>query len=168
MSRIDRVERSAVVVVGAGAAGLTVALGCHDRPVVLLARGAPGKDGASAMAQGGIAAAVGPADEPRRHAVDTLAAGDGLASPSVVDLLTAGAPEAIEGLVELGVTFDRDPAGALELGREAAHDTARIVHAAGDGTEPRSAERSGGPWAAPPTFGSRALPRTTFWCRGAE
>ncbi len=126
-----------VVVVGAGAAGLTAALGCAPRRVVVLTKtrlSATGGGGASVWAQGGVASAVGDDDDPALHAADTLAAGAGLNDPRIVRLLTGEGPRRIRGLLALGARFDRDGAGRLALGREAAHSRRRIVHAQGDAT----------------------------------
>ncbi|MGH7341376.1 MAG: FAD-dependent oxidoreductase, partial [Candidatus Rokuibacteriota bacterium] len=70
---VDAVATSDVLVVGSGLAGLTAALGLADRDVTLVTKGRLGRDGASRLAQGGIAAAVGRDDAPDRHAADTLA-----------------------------------------------------------------------------------------------
>lgn len=118
-----------VVVVGSGLAGLAVALELAPLRVHLVTRGVLGADGATGWAQGGIAAAVGPADSPADHARDTLAAGAGWSEPRAVEALTAAGPAAIAWLQARGVDFDRDGAGDLALGREAAHGRARIVHA---------------------------------------
>ncbi len=128
------VEVSDVVIVGGGAAGLATALAIDGRRVRLLAKGAPGADGASAMAQGGIAAALGAGDSAARHAADTIEAAGELAVEGAVDALTLGARDWIETLERLGTGFDRGPDGELALGREAAHRLARIVHAEGDRT----------------------------------
>lgn len=123
-----------LVIVGAGIAGVCAALAAAPRPVLLLSRGGDeGRDGtaASAMAQGGIAAAVGPADSAALHAGDTVAAGAGHNHAAMVQLLVAAAPEAIRWLQLLGVRFDRD-GEHLQLGREGGHGLARVVHAGGD------------------------------------
>jgi len=122
------------VVVGAGLAGLMTALHLAPEPVVVLARTPLGSGIASAFAQGGIAAALGDDDDPFLHAADTVAAGDGLADPDVVERITAAAPAAIEELVRRGVVFDRGADGRFLLGLEAAHCRRRIVHAGGDRT----------------------------------
>ncbi|MDH3402968.1 MAG: L-aspartate oxidase [Acidobacteriota bacterium] len=132
--RVERVEHAEVLVVGGGAAGMSAALACDDRHVRLLVTGEPGGDGASALAQGGIAAALAADDSPRLHAADTLAAGGGLADPRAVEILTAAAGEAIRRLQGLGARFDVDARGRLALGREGAHGRSRIVHARGDAT----------------------------------
>src|SRR5689334_20355996 len=122
------------VIVGGGLAGLMTALRLAPQPVILLAKVPLTEGAASAWAQGGIAAAVGEDDRPSLHAADTLAAGDGLADPAVASRIAAAAPAAIIELERHGVVFDRDPAGRLALGLEAAHARRRIVHVAGDGS----------------------------------
>ncbi len=122
------------VIIGGGLAGLMTALRLAPRPVILLAKVPLSEGAASAWAQGGIAAAVGEDDRPALHAADTLAAGDGLSDPAVASRIVAAAPSAIIELERHGVVFDRDPAGRLALGLEAAHARRRIVHVAGDGT----------------------------------
>jgi len=87
-----------VVVIGAGAAGLSAALGLAPHRVTLLTRGRLGSSGASPLAQGGIAAALGPEDGPGLHARDTLDAGAGLCDPALVEILTGGAARHIERL----------------------------------------------------------------------
>jgi L-aspartate oxidase len=122
------------VIVGGGLAGLMTALRLAPQPVILLAKVPLTEGAASAWAQGGIAAAVGEDDRPSLHAADTLAAGDGLTDPAVASRIAAAAPTAIIELERHGVTFDRDAAGRLALGLEAAHARRRIVHVAGDGS----------------------------------
>jgi L-aspartate oxidase len=119
------------VVVGGGIAGLSTALsldGC------VVASGGPVGDGASRLAQGGIAAALGPGDAPAQHAADTLRVSAGLAAEDVAALVTDAAPRRIAWLREIGVAFDLDANGSLVLGREAGHGRHRIVHAGGDRT----------------------------------
>ncbi len=122
-------EESAVVVAGAGVAGLSAALAAADAgaSVLVLAK-ASHTSSNSYVAQGGVAAAVGPGDDPALHAADTLAAGRGLCRPSAVQLLTEEAPTRIAELRRLGVAFDDG------LGREGGHSHARVVHAGGADT----------------------------------
>jgi len=118
-----------VVVVGAGVAGLSAALAAADAgaSVHVLAK-ASHTNSNSYAAQGGIAAAVGPDDDPSLHAADTLAAGRGVCRPSAVQLLAEKAPAHIAELRRLGVRFDDG------LGREGGHSRARVVHAGGADT----------------------------------
>ncbi len=130
---IDNViETDGALILGAGIAGLFTALKLAPLPCLVLAGSAPGTSGSSAWAQGGIAAAVGEGDSWQSHAADTMAAGAGLCVPEIVDLVAREAPGRIADLVEYGAPFDRDAAGKLALGLEAAHSRARIVHVGGD------------------------------------
>ncbi|HEU4516369.1 MAG TPA: L-aspartate oxidase [Steroidobacteraceae bacterium] len=119
------------VVVGGGIAGLSTALSLEG---CVVASGATIGDGASRLAQGGIAAAIGPGDSPALHAADTLRVSAGLAAADVSSLVSAAAPGRIDWLRQKGVEFDRSAEGGLALGREAGHGRHRIVHAGGDRT----------------------------------
>ena len=118
-----------VLVVGAGAAGLYAALCLPDRFQVGLITKDTLSTGASDWAQGGIAAAIDPADSPRLHIEDTMRAGAGLCDWDAVEFLVDQAPECIQSLVDLGVAFDRKQ-GNLALTLEAAHSRPRVLHAA--------------------------------------
>jgi L-aspartate oxidase len=122
-------EGSDVVVAGAGVAGLSAALAAADggASVLVLAK-ASHHSSNSYAAQGGIAAAIGPGDDPALHAADTLTAGRGLSRPSAVRLLTEEAPARIADLRRLGVAFDEG------LGREGGHSHERVVRAGGADT----------------------------------
>ena len=122
-------DRSDVLVAGAGVAGLSAALAAADAgaSVLVLAK-ASHRSSNSYAAQGGVAAAIGPDDDPALHAADTLAAGRGLCRPSAVRLLTEEAPVQIEELRRFGVRFDEG------LGREGGHSRDRVVHAGGADT----------------------------------
>lgn len=122
------------MVVGSGVAGLITALRLAPLPVLLVTEGALGAGGATAWAQGGIAAAVGPDDDAGLHAQDTLAAGTGLGDPRVARDVAAEAATIIGMLRQWGVPFDQDAGGKPALTLEAAHSRRRILHAGGDGT----------------------------------
>lgn len=121
-----------VIVIGSGLAGLMTALSLAPLPVLLLTKAGLGQSASSPLAQGGIAASVGPDDNAALHLSDTLAAGDGLCDVAVVSAVVSEAPAAIAQLEKLGVVFDRNADGTLALGLEAAHSRNRIVHAGGD------------------------------------
>ena len=127
MTEITRLD--APLVVGAGVAGLTVALGLPRAYVVTVA-----EMGSTWWAQGGIAVALSPDDSPRQHADDTLNVSGGLGVERMVDLLTGGGPQAVRNLMALGAEFDRDENGELLLAREGGHQTRRVLHADGDAT----------------------------------
>ncbi|WP_374307932.1 L-aspartate oxidase [Methylocella sp.] len=122
----------ACIIIGAGLAGLSTALALAPAPVVLLSKEALGAQASSVLAQGGVAASVGPDDDVELHLSDTLKAGDGLVDAEAARKILSAAPAAIERLARLGAPFDRDAAGRLALGLEAAHSRRRIVHAGHD------------------------------------
>jgi L-aspartate oxidase len=124
-----RWERDAdVVVVGSGAAGLSAALAAagHGLRVLLISKEGLG-GGATPLAQGGLAAAIGPGDTVARHQQDTLTAGAGLCDPAAVATLVSEAPAEIDRLAAFGAQLERAP-----LHLEGGHSRRRIVHAGGD------------------------------------
>ncbi len=131
--RFDQVLESDVIVVGSGIAGLSTALDLAPARVIVLTKGVPG-GGSTAYAQGGIAAAVAKDDAPRTHAADTIAVGGGLNDPDAVNVLTVSAAGRVADLVNLGVSFDAESGGLLDLGREGGHSRRRVLHAGGDAT----------------------------------
>lgn len=148
-----------LLVIGAGVAGISCALAAAraGNHVVLVTPGllggsATGTEGSevsglatsaelralaggnTALAQGGIAAAIGASDSAAEHCVDTLAAGAGLVDPAAAGVLAAEGVDAVRALLAGGFEVDRDASGAPSLGLEAAHRRSRIVHAGGDRT----------------------------------
>ena len=134
--------RAPLIVVGAGIAGLSAALAAAPHPVLLLSRTRPvrdvSNDAATALAQGGIAAALAATDSAAAHGEDTLIAGAHHNDREAVRYLCGQAPHAIDWLRQLGVDFDCiGDSDGLDLGREGGHRCARIVHAGGDATGAR-------------------------------
>jgi L-aspartate oxidase len=124
-----RWEREAdVVVVGSGAAGISAALAAagHGRRVLLLTKEGIG-DGSTPLAQGGLAAAIGPGDDQGLHRRDTLAAGAGLCDPAAVASLVAEAPGEIARLAGRGARLEHETPHL-----EGGHSRHRIVTAGGD------------------------------------
>jgi L-aspartate oxidase len=121
------------VVVGAGVAGLRAAIGlAHGGNVLVLAKGAV-TESATAVAQGGIAAALSDEDKISLHEQDTIRAGDGLCNPEAVRILVEEGPHYIHELITWGTEFDRTGT-KLSFTREGAHSRSRILHANGDST----------------------------------
>ncbi len=121
-----------VVVIGAGLAGLTVALQLAEtRPVVVLAKRGLA-EGATAWAQGGIVGVLGADDSIESHVHDTQDAGAGLVDEHTARFIATNSAAAIEWLVQRGVPFSGDPEGpmGLHLTREGGHAVRRIAHAA--------------------------------------
>ncbi len=121
-----------ILIVGAGLAGLFLALRLAPRACTIISPAPLGQAASSAWAQGGLAAALGPKDSPASHAADTVAAGGGLVDPIVARLIAEQGPARVRDLIQLGVPFDRTPDGQLALSLEAAHSVARVARVAGD------------------------------------
>ena len=124
-----------VIVVGSGIAGLTAALRLRQRvDRVLLVTKTVLSEGSTQWAQGGIAAALDPADSAEEHLGDTLVAGAGVCDEDAVRVLVSEGPARVRELVTLGTQFDRGPDGEISLTREGGHGRDRIAHAGGDAT----------------------------------
>ncbi|MEP7211210.1 MAG: L-aspartate oxidase [Alphaproteobacteria bacterium] len=121
-----------ILIVGGGLAGLFLALKLAPRRCTVIALAPLGQAAASAWAQGGMAAALSPADDPKLHAADAVAAGAGIVDPVVAQLIAENGPARIRDLLAMGVPFDRTADGALALSLEAAHSRARVARVAGD------------------------------------
>lgn len=131
MSHGTAPEAYDLIVVGSGIAGLYAALEAPGRVLVVTKGGM--EEASTRYAQGGIAAAVGPGDDPSLHLKDTLESGAGLVDEEAARILCYEAADRVADLVRYGVRFDTAD-GEVELGREAAHSKARILHARGDST----------------------------------
>jgi L-aspartate oxidase len=125
-----------VVVVGSGVAGLAAALHIREAGLsVILVTKALLDAGSTRWAQGGIAAALAPGDDPEQHLQDTLVAGVGICDEAAVRLLVTEGPQRIRELAALGAAFDRTADGSsFALTREGGHSRNRVVHAGGDAT----------------------------------
>ena len=126
-----------VLVIGSGAAGLTLALTLPDNlSIAVLSKGEL-TNGSTYWAQGGVAAVLDHSDTVDSHVADTLDAGAGLCREDAVRFTVEHSREAIEWLIEQGVPFTRDEGnerddGGFEfhLTREGGHSHRRIIHAA--------------------------------------
>ncbi len=117
-----------VLILGAGAAGLTAALSFPKNiSVAVLTKDPSG--GSTRWAQGGVAAVIDDQDSIESHVQDTLIAGAGLCHQDVVEHVVTNARDAIDWLVEQGVAFTRSDQ-AFHLTREGGHSHRRILHAA--------------------------------------
>ncbi len=118
-----------VVIIGSGAAGMTLALNLAGScSVALLSKSNLGS-GSTVRAQGGIAAVVADNDSLESHIKDTLVAGDGLCDREAVQFVINNAKGAINWLVDQGVSFSREENNNFHLTREGGHSTRRVLHA---------------------------------------
>ncbi|MDH1257527.1 L-aspartate oxidase [Pseudomonas atacamensis] len=126
-----------VLVIGSGAAGLTLALTLpgHLR-IAVLSKGDLA-NGSTFWAQGGVAAVLDDTDTVESHVDDTLNAGGGLCHEDAVRFTVEHSREAIQWLIDQGVPFTRDEQSGTEDGgfefhltREGGHSHRRIIHAA--------------------------------------
>jgi L-aspartate oxidase len=123
-----------VLIIGSGAAGLSLALRlASNGPVAIISKG-PINEGCTYYAQGGISAVLADDDSFQSHVDDTMNAGAGLCDPGSVRFTVEHGPENIRWLQQLGVPFTKEttPEGnrVLHLTREGGHSFRRIVHAA--------------------------------------
>ncbi len=126
-----------VLVIGSGAAGLSLALALPATlRIAVISKGGLG-DGSTPWAQGGVAAVLADSDSVEAHVQDTLDAGAGLCNEEAVRFTVQHSRAAIQWLVEMGVPFtredDSDPEHTgfpFHLTREGGHSQRRIIHAA--------------------------------------
>lgn len=118
------------LVIGAGLAGSAYALHAAKSGLAVELLSLEGPLVANSdWAQGGIIYDTAP--DPAQLARDIIEASDQTSNPAAVENLVREGPAAVKELLldELGVAFDRDPAGGLELTREGGHSSRRIIHA---------------------------------------
>ncbi|MCD8547239.1 MAG: L-aspartate oxidase [Aeromonadaceae bacterium] len=133
----QHVEHSCdVLIIGSGAAGLSLALRLADHARVMVLSKGPLSEGATYYAQGGIAAVFDETDSIESHVNDTLNAGAGLCDRPMVEFTTRNAKDCIQWLINQGVPFDQeethdgDGQPAYHLTREGGHSHRRIFHTA--------------------------------------
>ncbi|REL34511.1 L-aspartate oxidase [Thalassotalea euphylliae] len=123
-----------VLIIGSGAAGLTLALHlAKNADVIVLSKG-PINEGSTYYAQGGIAAVFDENDSIDSHVQDTLIAGAGICEEDVVRFTAENAKACLEWLIEQGVEFDQEESdngdAKYHLTREGGHSHRRILHSA--------------------------------------
>lgn len=135
-----------ILIIGSGAAGLTLALRSADFARVAVLSKGDLNQGATFYAQGGIAAVLDEEDSINSHIEDTISAGVGLCHPDIVEYIVENSAEAVSWLVDQGVPFTRKSAASeppktdnsnvksgdlssLHLTQEGGHSHRRIIHA---------------------------------------
>ncbi len=123
-----------VLIVGSGAAGLTLALNLADHCQVAVISKGPLHEGSTFYAQGGISAVLDSEDSFESHVQDTLDAGAGLCDEDIVRFTVENGPKSISWLESLGVKFTLEETddGKMEphLTREGGHSHRRVIHSA--------------------------------------
>lgn len=120
-----------VLIIGSGAAGLTSALQLDKSLNIALISKSSLQGGASWLAQGGIAAVFDENDSADAHVKDTLIAGAGLCHEDAVRFVVENGPEAVNWLIQQGVTFTRENnQESYHLTQEGGHSHRRILHTA--------------------------------------
>ncbi|WP_350657508.1 L-aspartate oxidase [Psychrobacter sp. S1-30-MNA-CIBAN-0213] len=139
---VNDVRQTAVLIIGAGLAGLSTALALPKSLTVTVLSKAAIEVCSSHYAQGGIAASLDKNDSVTDHIADTLIAGAGLCEThNTTNILSAG-QQAVQWLCEQGVPFTQIPqqeskshvkAGfdlsQLHLTKEGGHGCRRVAHA---------------------------------------
>ncbi|TDE92736.1 FAD-binding protein [Occultella glacieicola] len=137
MSAAEHRLSTSVLVIGTGGSGLRAAIELAEAGVAVLAVGKrPRLDAHTALAAGGINAALGtmdPQDSWRQHAADTIKESYHLANPHTVEIVTRGAGRGIADLERYGMAFAREEDGRISQRYFGAH-TYRRTAFAGDYT----------------------------------
>jgi len=128
-----------VIIIGTGAAGLTVALELAESAdqssaapkIALISKGSI-TEGSTFYAQGGIAAVLDEInDSIDSHIKDTLSAGAGLCHEDSVRFTIEHGREAVQRIIDRGVKFSKEVDNKnYHLTREGGHSQRRVIHAA--------------------------------------
>ena len=131
-SELPELIQTDVLVIGCGIGGATAALQIAQNPnihVTIVTKAADPLDSNTYHAQGGIIYR-GDEDSPDQLAADLIRAGDGQNNRRAVEILSTEGPRLVRELLidKYQVPFTLDARRHLELTREAAHSTSRILH----------------------------------------
>lgn len=127
-------RKTDVLIIGGGAAGLSLALRIADKASVTILAKSSLKQGSTYYAQGGIAAVLDAHDSHDSHIADTMTAGAGLCHRDIVEFTVNKGKACIDWLIEQGVAFTKDQENSkgtlYHLSKEGGHSHRRVVHAA--------------------------------------
>lgn len=140
MNELYKEHSCDVLIIGSGAAGLSLALGLANKAKVIVLSKAQICAGSTNYAQGGIAGVYNTADDNdslEEHIRDTQIAGGGICDNEAVAFTVKNAHNSIQWLIEQGVPFDKkeddtpkEEQSPYHLHREGGHSHRRIFHAA--------------------------------------
>nr|VFJ42929.1 MAG: L-aspartate oxidase [Candidatus Kentron sp. DK] len=127
-------HQSDVLIIGSGAAGLSVALYLAPHCKVSVLSKTTLTESNTLYAQGGVSVVLHEEDSFDSHIADTLKAGAGLCDPEMVRFVVENGQMRIRDLIGMGVDFTttEGPGGTsrYHLTREGGHSHRRIIHAA--------------------------------------
>lgn len=120
-----------IVIIGAGAAGLTLALELANKHNVAILTKGDIAEGSTLYAQGGVAAVLSEKDTVDSHVQDTIVAGAELGDQEAIRFTVEHSKESIDWLIDQGVPFTRyGDDDSYHLTKEGGHSHRRIIHAA--------------------------------------
>lgn len=118
-----------VLVVGSGVAGMYGALQFDSSTSVMILSKYSKTTSNSNLAQGGVAAVLNPEEDSfDLHIKDTFIAGRHENDPESVEVLVSEGPDDVRRIMDMGVRFDRNAEGELDMTLEGGHCRRRIVH----------------------------------------
>lgn len=91
-----------VLIIGSGAAGLSLALRLAEHSSVIVLSKGPISEGSTFYAQGGIAAVFDETDSIDSHIEDTLIAGAGICDRQAVSFVASNAKTCVQWLIDQG------------------------------------------------------------------
>lgn len=121
-------QKTDVLVIGSGIAGLSYALKMAEFGKVTIITKANEDESNTKYAQGGIAAVTYAPDSVEKHIQDTLICGDGLCDEKVVRMVVEKGKESIQEIIRWGTDFDKTPTGDFDLAKEGGHSEHRVLH----------------------------------------
>jgi len=123
-----------VLIIGSGAAGLSLALILAPHGKIAVVSKTKLRSGSTPYAQGGVSAVLDEHDSVESHVKDTLDAGAGLCHADMVNFVVSHSAESIAWLVKQGVPFTKtvndQGKQVFHLTREGGHSHRRVIHAA--------------------------------------
>ena len=105
-----------LLIIGGGGAGCWAAITAAQQGMrSMIATKLRMGDANTMMSEGGMQAAVAPADSPTRHYLDAIGGGHFENKPELVRVLTEDAPDVVRALENLGVIWDKMPDGSMQV-----------------------------------------------------